>query len=567
MASTRGRCSNLDFCAQAGSRRDIEVPLGQDFVCPECGKPLIAPPIKASNAGRVIALALVGGGMLALVGSGVLLGSRLSGQGSAPGGASAPAPAPEPSAGAPAAAPSTAVTPPAPPPPVPVPAPVPQPEAAPAPAAVSPASPVASQDILFHIAGSDIIGASLAPELAGGYLTQTGDTDVRTLAGPQAGETLVVAMHNGRPEAIAIDSSSTAEGFARLGAGGAEVAMAARQVTPAEHDALSGLGDMNTPAAEHVAAVDALVVVANANNPLRALSKQQLRGLLDGSITDWKQVGGTPGPVAVYARGAGEFGSEVTSLAGGGKPLAASVHQLPDDAKIAAAVSGDPQGVGIISLPPIMLHSHYAVQVRPLAISDTGSPALAPSNRPAVATLDYPYAFRLYLYVHQTAPAPAVKRFIDFVDSRDGEAVADAQGFVSQSVAPQELVLPDSVSNRFRQYVEGAKLLAVHFRFKTNSSELDVAGQRDLDRVTNYLISNRYTGDNLILAGFADSQGGAALNNTLSQKRAEALASLLTQRGLKPAHVAGFGAELPLADNNTQDGRERNRRVEMYLLP
>jgi phosphate transport system substrate-binding protein len=378
----------------------------------------------------------------------------------------------------------------------------------------------------------------------------------------------VIGDHNGHKEAIAIDNTTAADGFSRLQGGRADMVMAARQVTQAEHDALAPLGDMNTPAAEHVVAVDALVLVANAANPLRSLTTDQVRGLLSGSVTNWSQMGGKPGPVTIYAPGrTSETGAAIARLALRGATMAAGAKDLAGDAQVAEAVSNDAGGIGVLTLPPLLLHSRFAVQVRPLAIADTGSPALAPSNRPAVETLDYPYAFRLYIYLSPASASPVAKRFIDFVGSRDGEVVVDGQGLISQSVAPQELILPDTVSNRFRQFVEGAKLLAVHFRFKSNSAELDVAGQRDLDRVTNYLLANRYNGDNLILAGFADNHGSAAANNALSLKRAQALAALLAQRGLKPSKVAGFGSELPLTENNTEEGRQRNRRVEAYLLP
>ena len=105
------------------------------------------------------------------------------------------------------------------------------------------------------------------------------------------------------------------------------------------------------------------------------------------------------------------------------------------------------------------------------------------------------------------------------------------------------------------------------FRFNPNSSDLDLKGSRDIDRVTNYLLSNHFTGEHLILVGFADNQGDPDSNIAVSKKRADALAAMFAQRGLTPAKVVGFGADLPLADNATEDGRQKNRRVEVYILP
>jgi phosphate transport system substrate-binding protein len=567
MASSFGRCANLDYCTLAANRRDIEVPLGMDFICPECGRPLRAPPQKTGGSGGLIAAALGGVVVLAAIGGTWFVARGGSHQTEALGTAAGPAPTKPPTV-------------------VATPAPNPSPPQATqlAVPATAPAPPPPGPDIILRLAGSDIVGAGLAPQLASAFLLQAGDADIkitpgggprdaprdasRDAPGETPAETLVIGDHNGHKEAIAIDNTTAADGFSRLQAGRADMAMSARQLTEAEHDALAPLGDMNTPAAEHVVAVDALVLVANAANPLRSLTTEQVRGLLSGGITNWSQLGAKPAPVTVYAPDrTSETGAAISRLALRGATMAPGAKDLAGDAQIAEAVSNDAGGIGVLTLPPLLLHSRYAVQVRPLAIADTGSPALAPSNRPAVETLDYPYAFRLYMYLSPNAPTPLAKRFIDFVGSRDGEVVADGQGLISQSVAPQELILPDTVSNRFRQFVEGAKLLAVHFRFKSNSAELDVDGQRDLDRIVNYLVANRYSGDNLILAGFADNHGSASANNALSLKRAQALAALLAERGLKPSKVAGFGSELPLTENNTEEGRQRNRRVEAYLLP
>jgi phosphate transport system substrate-binding protein len=71
--------------------------------------------------------------------------------------------------------------------------------------------------------------------------------------------------------------------------------------------------------------------------------------------------------------------------------------------------------------------------------------------------------------------------------------------------------------------------------------------------------------DHLVLVGFADNQGTPEKNLALSAQRAEAVAALFKQRGLPPGLVLNLGAELPVADNSTEAGRERNRRVEVFL--
>jgi outer membrane protein OmpA-like peptidoglycan-associated protein len=69
--------------------------------------------------------------------------------------------------------------------------------------------------------------------------------------------------------------------------------------------------------------------------------------------------------------------------------------------------------------------------------------------------------------------------------------------------------------------------------------------------------------------GHTDSQGTAAHNQELSTRRAQAVARALALYGIDAARLSakGYGAERPLADNETEDGRARNRRVELVRLP
>ena len=69
----------------------------------------------------------------------------------------------------------------------------------------------------------------------------------------------------------------------------------------------------------------------------------------------------------------------------------------------------------------------------------------------------------------------------------------------------------------------------------------------------------------LRVEGHTDNQGNAAANQTLSDKRAQAVVAWLTGKGIAGSQLAakGFGATKPVADNGTEDGRAKNRRVEL----
>jgi outer membrane protein OmpA-like peptidoglycan-associated protein len=69
--------------------------------------------------------------------------------------------------------------------------------------------------------------------------------------------------------------------------------------------------------------------------------------------------------------------------------------------------------------------------------------------------------------------------------------------------------------------------------------------------------------------GHSDSTGSASSNQTISQKRAQAVAAYLSGHGVSKARIAtrGFAAAHPIADNTTETGRALNRRVEVKVVP
>ena len=103
--------------------------------------------------------------------------------------------------------------------------------------------------------------------------------------------------------------------------------------------------------------------------------------------------------------------------------------------------------------------------------------------------------------------------------------------------------------------------------FATNSSTLNTASRESLEKFATSLINNPDT--DVKVYGHTDSTGSDAINNPLSERRAESVYNFLISRGVAGNRIvsAGFGSTDPIADNATVTGRAQNRRVEVFILP
>ena len=90
--------------------------------------------------------------------------------------------------------------------------------------------------------------------------------------------------------------------------------------------------------------------------------------------------------------------------------------------------------------------------------------------------------------------------------------------------------------------------------------------RQDLDRVVSLVADHGGAKKQILLFGFTDDTGVTTeVDQAVSLNRARIVEKLFIQRGVKPAVVQGFGSALPVASNDTAEGREKNRRVEVWI--
>ena len=424
-------------------------------------------------------------------------------------------------------------------------------------AAIAPRAP----EPMLRLHGSNTIGSELGPALAEAYLRSKGQDGVHRRVDIAHEEAWIAGHTQQEQEApgIEVKAEGSATAFSDLGNRSCDIGMSSRPIKAREADALAqkGLGDLTSPAAEHVIGLDGIAVIVHPNNPLRSIDLEQLKRVFSGKLADLSSIGGQPGSLHVFARD-DQSGTYDTfkHLVLGDDALSPQAQRLVDSGALSDAVTSDPQAIGFIGLA-------YVRGAKPIAVAEAGAPALYASAF-TVGTEDYALSRRLYLYLPVQGASPAAVDFVNFTLSPEGQSVVRASGFVDLNVQAIEARPCDArCSPRYAMLTRSARRLSLDFRFRAGRAELDSRGLRDIDRLITFL--HQVPDAKLMLLGFSDSRGTYAQNRALSHDRAKKVEDELSARGVHPALVDALGQEMPISSNASDSGRERNRRVEVWL--
>ncbi|WP_292374426.1 phosphate ABC transporter substrate-binding protein [Methanosarcina sp. UBA411] len=219
-------------------------------------------------------------------------------------------------------------------------------------------------------------------------------------------------------KSVSVTGGGSGVGITALIDGEVDIATASREMKPEELEAakVNGINPV-----EHTIAYDGISVIVNPQNPISELTFGQLRGIYNGSISNWKEVGGEDRPIVTISRdsssGTYEFFKEEVLLGDEYRPDALT---QPATGGILLEVSQNPNAVGYIGV------AYLDESVKALNL-DAGAGSVAPSPE-NITSGAYPLSRALYFYTNGE-PSGLTKEFIDFVMSEKGQNLISEVGY------------------------------------------------------------------------------------------------------------------------------------------
>ncbi len=234
-------------------------------------------------------------------------------------------------------------------------------------------------------------------------------------------------MEKNPAEFIAVTGGGSGTGFSSLISGTCDIAMSSRNIKEKEI-ALAQKKGKNPN--EIKVGLDGLAVVVSPKNPVSKLTLAQLAGIFSGKITNWKDVGGVDQKIVILSREVNS-GTHVyfkEHVLRGNNPnsreeFAPSALMLPSSQAIADEVASNPSAIGYYGMGYIS-PKQKAVFVAKDEKSEYEEPVI--SN---VVSGKYPISRPLFIYT-DGAPQGAVKKFIDYALSKEGQEIVLQTDFV-----------------------------------------------------------------------------------------------------------------------------------------
>jgi phosphate transport system substrate-binding protein len=215
---------------------------------------------------------------------------------------------------------------------------------------------------------------------------------------------------------ISVEGSGSGNGIKSLLDGTCDIANSSREMKKEE---FAKAAAAKIKVKEVVVAYDMIVPVIHPSNPVTNLTKDQLKGIYDGSISNWKEVGGKDEKIVVISRdtssGTYEYWHEDVLKKTDTRKDA--LLQASNGA-VVTTVAGNKKAIGYIGF------GYLNKRVKALEVNGV------------IATLEngksgaYPISRKLYNYVNEATMSPATKDFINFLLSAKGQEIVKQAGFI-----------------------------------------------------------------------------------------------------------------------------------------
>ena len=246
------------------------------------------------------------------------------------------------------------------------------------------------------IKGSDTLGSKMMPKLAEAFTNEFPGTHFE----------------------IAAEGTST--GISAIIDGTADIGMSSRDVKGRER---ASAGANGVRLYQTVVAMDAVVIIVNARNPLYKLSAKDLERIFTGDVTNWSSVGGRSGIISAYTRNTSSgtysfFQREVLS----NRDYGINTQKMVGNEQIVIEVANNPNAIGYAGLAFTQIKGIKTLEIE-------GDLPSANYHKPTNGLS------RTLSCVTNGKPTGRIKDFLDFLTSAGGQKIISSTGFLSLPLA------------------------------------------------------------------------------------------------------------------------------------
>lgn len=225
-----------------------------------------------------------------------------------------------------------------------------------------------------------------------------------------------------QPEAqLAVTGGGSGTGIAAIINGTADIAQSSRQMKDKEIEQAKANG---FELKEFVVGRDGIAIAVNKDNPIEAITLDQLKDIFTGKITNWKEIGGKDEKIVIMSResnsGTYVFFKEFVLK---DEEYANSSLLMPSTQAIVEGLKQDTNGIGYIGLAYV----NDEIKVIPVKV-DNDSEGVLPSLE-TINAGSYPVARPLFLYT-AGEPEGVIKLYMDFIMGAEGQSIVEEIGFI-----------------------------------------------------------------------------------------------------------------------------------------